>query len=172
MYRGLNNFYLDHKGVHIGRPYGCHVTGKIVTTIDERPIIAMQCDGEQPGHKGYRMIEMVKKKGDQKLVIVRDKTGMSQVRIPISKKNSLSKYGYRLGFVQDERRHALMKATKAYGPALVFKRLLALRNMREVPGVPGPSPPRAKTRTGDEWRRIDNDMSFIKKKYNPDFSRK
>jgi hypothetical protein len=44
--------------------------------------------------------------------------------------------------------------------------------MREVPGVPGPSPPRAKTRTGDEWRRINNDMSFIKKKYDPDFSKK
>jgi hypothetical protein len=140
--------------------------------MDQQPIVAMQCDNESPSHKGYRMIETIKPKDAQKLIIVRDKTGMSQVRIPINKKNSLSKYGYRLGFVEDERRRALMKATKAYGPELVYKRLLALRNMREVPGVPGPSPPRAKTRTGDEWRRINNDMSFIKKKYDPDFSKK
>lgn len=168
----MNNFYLDHKGLHIGRPYGCHVTGRALTTIDQRPVVAIQCDNEQPTKKGYRMIETVRSNDGQKLIIVRDKTGMSKVRIPVSKKNSLSKYGYRLGFIEDERRRALMKAAGAYGPALVYKRLLALRNMREVPGVAGPSPPRAKTRTGDEWRRIDKDMTFIKKKYNPDFSRK
>jgi len=165
----MASYYVDRTGLNIGRPYGCHVTGRTVATLDSHPIVVLQCDHAAPSPKGYRLIEPVK---TQRVVIVRDRSGKSLVRIPVSKQNSLSKHGYRLGYIQDERRVALARAAKEYGPALVYRRLLALRNLREVPGYKGPSPPLRGTRLGDEWIRLSNDMQFIKTKYNPDLSRK
>lgn len=94
--------------------------------------------------------------------------GKGKKKIPIARNNALGRHGYVLAKSAKSRHVALNKAVKAGGSTVVYRRLLALRNVRERPaGRPGPSPPPRTTRIGKEWRAIDNDMDFITKNFRP-----
>lgn len=101
--------------------------------------------------------------------------GRGKVRIPIRSKTEakrkgrpggyLGYHGYILTARTSARHRALDRAVRDYGAAKVWRRLLALRNVREKAGIPGPTPKGGKA--GREWHKIDRDMKFVKKKYRP-----
>ena len=106
--------------------------------------------------------------------------GRGPIKIPIRTKTQAKKagrpggyltyHGYGLDKSIKERHKALDKAVKDYGAKRVYKRLLALRQMREKPGIPGPSPYPITTEKGRQWHKIDNDMKYVKKKHKPDLT--
>lgn len=106
--------------------------------------------------------------------------GRGPVRIPIKTKTQAKKagrpggyltyHGYGISKSVSIRQKALDKAVKDYGAEKVYRRLLALRQVREKPGIPGPSPYPKSTKKGKEWRNIDNDMIYVKKEHKPDLT--
>lgn len=94
--------------------------------------------------------------------------GRGEKKIPIARNNALGKHGYKLDGSARSRHIALSKAANETGSTKVYRRLLALRNVRERPvGRPGPSPPPRTTRIGKEWRALSSDMDYMKRNFRP-----
>ena len=99
----------------------------------------------------------------------RGAAGKGIKKVPIKRNNALTRYGYALNKPASQRHKSLNKAVKRYGAKRTWRRLLALRQVRERPaGREGPSPPPRNTRIGREWRALNSDMNYIKEKFHPD----
>lgn len=130
--------------------------------------------------RSIKKIEVPKTTVPKTKFYIKDKgaPGRGPVRIPIKTKTQAKKagrpggyltyHGYSISKPASARQKALDKAVNDYGATKVYRRLLALRQVREKPGIPGPSPHPKSTKKGKEWRNIDNDMIYVKTKHKDD----
>ena len=70
---------------------------------------------------------------------------------PISKKMSLSKFGYKLKKSHKKRKKSINKASKKYGTLSVLRRINLIRNYSES--------------EEDNYKKLSKDVEYVKKKY-------